>query len=122
MAFRFKNAIVLPSGYTAEVVRLVSYRVDHEAREASGTFKVFKDEAAEQAATHQVIRLRLRGADFDAAFGKMAKELAMLAGLSIEAEAILYRTVKAAPGLAYSDFDAKAGKVSPVLADAEELP
>jgi hypothetical protein len=105
----FKKQLQLDSDYTAECIRLRSYRVDYDTQEAFGILKIYKDAAVaargSKTATHQVMKVRLFGPAFAAYFGKAAKAAAKEAGLSIEAEALLYRAAKEHPELTWSDFD-----------------
>ena len=106
----FKKTVQLASGYPAEYFRLVRYELDYEAKTLSATFRVFKDEASAKAgsspATHQEVRLRLEQVNFDRYFSKESKKIQKELGISIEAEAIIYRAARDEPVIADPDFGA----------------
>jgi hypothetical protein len=104
----FKKNIDLGNGYSVNVIRFRVRRVDEDAREAFAIGKFYKDEAAAAAnapATQQALKIRLKGAAFDAFFGKEAMAAAKKAGLDVDDRAIFYRAAKARPDLTWSDFD-----------------
>lgn len=88
----------LPSGFTAGYISIGPYMVDRHRREAQAKFQFYKDKATAtgngKTACDKIAVLELKGADFDRWFGKVAKEAARAAGLTIDAEAIFYRAAK----------------------------
>ena len=69
----YDKAITTTSGYSASYWALTEWTVNKIRREATGVFRVFKDEQTRVAggvpATEQVAKIKLSGTDFDLYFG-----------------------------------------------------
>jgi hypothetical protein len=122
-----KKTVQLPSGYTAEYIRLRTFHVDLDKHEVSAVFKFYKDATTAQAgghpATHQEMRLRASGNVFDDYLSKQAKVDAAKADKTLEIEAILYRMATEHPELTWCDFDTPdlKGRATPFVRDAANV-
>lgn len=91
------KTIVLPSGYTAEYIRLDSFRWERANREVSASFQVYKDAASAtvgEPATPKIIRLRVVGPAFTQYFGPVA-----LANANQDIISLLYAALKQTSGM-----------------------